>query len=157
MKTTQEIKPKKSVKNRIESVYNDPNTGKFIEGNPGKPVGTKHERDFSEFMDEVCVDIAIANKMEVDEVYKVLYKVGYAKAKEGNYSFYKDWMDRKHGQATVKTENKNLNVNVEVKQDRQKIKSITEEVVKKMLDEERNKNTDPRGDGDSQPIHLDKE
>ena len=37
--------------------------------------------------------------MSVEDVKKVIYKVGYAKAKEGNYSFYKDILDRIHGKA----------------------------------------------------------
>ncbi len=85
-------------KNR-KNTYTDEKTGKFKEGNPGKPLGAKKEKSFIEFYDAICEDIAKQNNMTVEAVKEVIYKVGYAKAKEGNYAFYKDILDRIHGQA----------------------------------------------------------
>jgi len=74
--------------------------GQFVkgeyEGGPGKPVGTK---SFSTLMDEAVKEIAKMNKISVGEVWQVLIKRGYSEAKDGNYMFYKDLLDRYYGKA----------------------------------------------------------
>lgn len=67
-------------------------------GNPkGKPKGTKC---FSTLMDEAVKEIAKLNKITTGEVWQVLLKRGYSEAKDGNYPFYKDILDRYYGKAT---------------------------------------------------------
>jgi hypothetical protein len=85
-------------------LYQSKPGGDFKPGNPGRPAGSlnKKEKTFVEYFDEICDEIAIQNKLSVDAVKKIIYKVGYSKAKEGNYQFYKDILDRIHGQATQK-------------------------------------------------------
>ena len=62
----------------------------------GKPLGTKNfETDFDEAVDEIAKE----NNMTRSEARKVLLKVAFKQAKDGNYSFYKDIHDRIYGQA----------------------------------------------------------
>lgn len=84
------------------------NSGEIVERNPdgtfrdghkklgGKELGT---RDFATDFDEAVTDIAKENKMTKSEVRKLLLKVAYKNAKDGNYSFYKDIHDRLYGTA----------------------------------------------------------
>jgi len=66
-------------------------------GNPkGKPVGTK---SFSTLMDTAVKEIAKVNKITEGEVWQVLIKRGYSEAKDGNYLFFKDLLDRYYGKA----------------------------------------------------------
>ena len=76
---------------------NDPNINK-----KGRPVGCLKEKTFIEYFNEICSEIADKNGMSQEDVYKIIYKVGYTKAKQGNYSFYKDIMDRMHGRPEEK-------------------------------------------------------
>lgn len=77
----------------------DPITGQFLPGNkasPGKPKGTNNfETDF----DEAVLELAKENGMTRSEARKLLLKVAFNNAKEGNYSFYKDIHDRIYGKA----------------------------------------------------------
>lgn len=81
----------------------------------GRPVGS---RDFATDFDEAVEEIARDNKMTKSEARKLLLKVAYKNAKDGNYSFYKDIHDRIYGQATQHQEIKgeiNMSVEAEVK------------------------------------------
>ena len=61
----------------------------------GRPKGTKNfETDF----DEAVEEIAKENNMTRSEARKLLLKVAFKQAKDGNYSFYKDIHDRIYGQ-----------------------------------------------------------
>lgn len=90
-------------KSIVEKTYTDPETGKFAKGNPGggRPVGS---RDFATDFDEAVDEIAKDNGMTRSEARKLLLKVAYKNAKEGNYSFYKDIHDRLYGTAINKNE-----------------------------------------------------
>lgn len=67
----------------------------------GRPKGS---RDFATDFDEAVEEIAKENNMTKSEVRKLLFKVAYKEAKNGNYSFYKDIHDRVYGTATNKTD-----------------------------------------------------
>ena len=67
----------------------------------GRPKGS---RDFATDFDEAVDEIAKDNGMTRSEARKLLFKVAYKNAKDGNYSFYKDIHDRLYGTATNKTD-----------------------------------------------------
>ena len=72
----------------------------------GRPAGTRNfETDFDEAVDEIAKE----NGMTRSEARKLLLKVAFKNAKEGNYSFYKDIHDRIYG-----TAQNNLNVSGEL-------------------------------------------
>lgn len=77
----------------------DPVTGQFLPGNKlgGKTVG---QRDFATDFDEAVDEIAKDNGITRSEARKILFKVAYKNAKDGNFSFYKDIHDRIYGTAT---------------------------------------------------------
>lgn len=67
----------------------------------GRPKGSNNfETDF----DEAVEEIAKENGMTRSEARKLLLKVAFKNAKEGNYSFYKDIHDRIYGTAVNKGE-----------------------------------------------------
>ncbi len=67
----------------------------------GKPKGTNNfETDF----DEAVEEIAKENGMTRSEARKLLLKVAFKQAKDGNYSFYKDIHDRIYGHAKQSTD-----------------------------------------------------
>ena len=73
----------------------------FVKDDPrinrdGRPEGTKN---FSTLMDEAVDEIAKANNINKSEVWQILIKRGYSEAKDGNYPFYKDLLDRYFGKA----------------------------------------------------------
>lgn len=67
----------------------------------GRPKGS---RNFETDFDEAVEEIAKENGMTRSEARKLLLKVAFKNAKEGNYSFYKDIHDRIYGQAQQKTD-----------------------------------------------------
>lgn len=103
------------------------NSGEVVERNPdgtfknghkklgGKELGTNN---FATDFDEAVAEIAKDNNMTKSEARKLLLKVAYKNAKDGNYSFYKDIHDRIYG-----TAQNNVNLSGEVKT---KIVSIDE-------------------------------
>jgi len=72
----------------------------------GRPLGS---RDFATDFDEAVEEIAKENNMTRSQARKLLLKVAYKNAKDGNYSFYKDIHDRIYG-----TAQNNLNVSGEL-------------------------------------------
>lgn len=107
-----EQKPQSSIEavKTVENRYNDPKTGKFIPGNPGRPLGT---RNFETTWNEAIKDIAELNNITPQEAEKVLIKKAWSEAKSGKYPFYKDILDRLYGSAPIKhefDEDKPLNV-----------------------------------------------
>ena len=71
----------------------------FIKGDPninreGKPVGT---RSFTSDFDSVIEEIAKANNITNSEARKILIKKAYNEAKDGNFQYYKDLVERVYG------------------------------------------------------------
>ena len=79
--------------------------GKFIPGHsapgPGRPQGSL---DFKTKFYKVIDKLAEQNNITAEEVEEQLLLVGYKKAKDGDYSFYRDLMDRIHGKPIQKNE-----------------------------------------------------
>ncbi len=75
---------------------------KGVSGNPaGKPKGTE---SFATKWYRMVEKIADSNHITPDQVEEELLKVGYKRAKDGDYSFYRDVMDRIHGKPEQKTD-----------------------------------------------------
>ena len=98
MKNIQEKKQENLTNDNVEKSYTDPVTGKFVKGNPGggRPPGT---RNFATDFDEVVEEIAKANNITASEARKILLRAAYSEAKNKNFPFYKDIMDRYYGKA----------------------------------------------------------
>lgn len=99
MKTMeQETKQSKSPENTGEIQVKRDKKGRFIKGESGnlkgKPIGAK---SFSTLMDDLVEKIAKENNLSSLEVWQVLIKRGYSEAKNGNYLFYRDILDRYYG------------------------------------------------------------
>ena len=100
MNNTQEQQPQNSEEpvNNGEEIVQRNEKGQLLPGsvlNPeGKPPGT---RNFSTDFDEVVEEIAKLNKITKSEARKVLLKVAYMNAKDGNFNFWKDIHDRIYG------------------------------------------------------------
>lgn len=78
--------------------------GQIIQGtaNPnGRPKGTKNfETDFLEAVGK----IAEANNITRAEAMEILLRKAYSEAKNGQFNFYKDIMDRLYGKVVEKTD-----------------------------------------------------
>jgi len=83
--------------------WTDPVTGKFAKGNPGggRPSGSL---DFRTKWYNLIDKLAKQNNVDPLEVEQQLLLVGYRKAKEGDYSFYRDIMDRVYGKPVQHSE-----------------------------------------------------
>lgn len=60
----------------------------------GRPTGAEN---FATKWYRMVEKIADSNNITPDQVEEELLKVGYKRAKDGDYSFYRDAMDRIHG------------------------------------------------------------
>lgn len=98
-----EENPKDPVNNGKKMVERNPD-GTIKSGvlNPnGKPKGTE---SFATKFYKVIDKLAKQNDLTPDEIEEQLILVGYKKAKEGDYSFYKDLHDRVHGKPLQQTD-----------------------------------------------------
>lgn len=78
--------------------------GRLVKGTapgPGRPKGSEN---FATKWSKMVDRIASQNNMTADEIDEQLLLVGYKKAKDGDYSFYRDAMDRIHGKPVQPTE-----------------------------------------------------
>ena len=98
MKNTQEKKQGESTNNNVEKSYTDPVTGKFVVGNPGggRPLGSPN---FKTDFDTAIKEIAELNNITESEAKQVLIKKAWSQAKDGDFPYYKDIMDRYYGKA----------------------------------------------------------
>jgi len=74
--------------------------GKFVEGHTKLGGRTFGSKNFSRDFDEVIEEIALVNKISQSEARKILIKKAYVQAKDGNFPFYKDILDRYYGKPT---------------------------------------------------------
>ena len=66
---------------------------------PGRPKG---QRNYATIYREALVKLATMNNMEPEEMETDILLKGLASARKGDYRFWKDLMDRTHGQASQK-------------------------------------------------------
>jgi hypothetical protein len=75
---------------------------KGVSGNPnGRPLG---QRNYAEIYKDALIKLASMNGMEPDQMETDILLKGLASARKGDYRFWKDLMDRLHGQPIKKTE-----------------------------------------------------
>jgi len=71
-------------------------------GNPnGRPLG---QRNYATIYKEALIKLAKLNDKTPEELENEIISTGLLNARKGNYAFYKDVLDRLHGQATQKTD-----------------------------------------------------
>lgn len=74
--------------------------GKFKPGESGNPLGhPKGQKNYKTLYREALIKIAKSNGKEVGEIELDIVMKGLFRARDGNFQFYKDVMDRIHGQA----------------------------------------------------------
>ena len=66
----------------------------------------KGQRDYATLRELAIIEIGKANGKTPEEIEVMLHQKGVAEALKGDYRFYKDDLDRTHGQAIQKTETK---------------------------------------------------
>lgn len=94
--------------------------GRFVPGHSlakGRPEGS---RNFATIYRAALKKIAEANGKSLDEIEDDLVKVAINRAKDGDFRFYQDLMDRLNGKPVVRTENKNVNADLHKLQDEEK-------------------------------------
>jgi hypothetical protein len=77
----------------------------FEKGESGNPNGRpKGRRNFSTIFYDALENLAKKNNMEPDQLETEIVEKALLSARKGDARFYKDLMDRLHGQATQKTD-----------------------------------------------------
>ena len=75
----------------------------FKPGESGNPDGkAKGQKNYATLRREALIEIGKANGKSPEEIEIMLHSKGIAEALKGNYQFYRDDLDRLHGQATEK-------------------------------------------------------
>ena len=74
--------------------------GEKVKG-AGHPKG---QRNYETIRREAIISIGIANGKTPEEIEEMLVAKGVSEALKGDFRFYKDDLDRTHGQAVQKTE-----------------------------------------------------
>ena len=100
--------------------------GRFIQGHTklgGREIGV---RNFNIDYDEAISEIAEEEGITLSEAKKVLLKKAYEQAKNGNFPFYKDIVDRYYGASEPEQPKEihihNTKINVIITEAREKIK-----------------------------------
>ena len=94
VKTTKKKKPVKTGKK--QEGRND--KGQFVKGVSGNPEGKEPGTvGFKTMFDQTIKEVAKLNKIKETEAFQILFKQAYVQAKQGNFNFFKDIMDRYFG------------------------------------------------------------
>lgn len=86
----------KKDKNRPKTVARPQNKNLKTDAGPGRPKG---QRNYRTLYREALKKIGESQNKTAEEIETILHTSGLAKAMKGDYSFYKDTLDRIHGQA----------------------------------------------------------
>ena len=78
----------------------------------GRPKGTKN---FTTYWEEAIKKIAIEKNLEENEVEVDLVMTAYRLAKRGNYSFFKEIMDRKYGKPLQTIDKTTKSISIELR------------------------------------------
>lgn len=79
--------------------------GKWKKGQSGNPDGRPDgQRNYATIYREALIKLAKAKDLTPEELENELVSSGLINAHKGDYRFYKDVLDRLHGQATSKIE-----------------------------------------------------
>ena len=100
----EEIKQNEDINNNSQILQENRNKivrnakGQLPKGCVLNPLGRKKgNKSFTTLMDETVKQIAKENKISKGEVWRVLITTGYHEAKNGNYPYFKDLLDRYYG------------------------------------------------------------
>ena len=87
----------------VVKTYTNPVTGKFVKGNPGggRKQGSK---PFAVLYREALKKIAEANGTTAEELEYEIHAMAIARARKGDFAFYRDIMDRVHGKPVQPTD-----------------------------------------------------
>jgi len=91
-------------KNREKSVERPQNKNLKKDAGPGRPPGL---RNYATIYREAMEMLAKKNATTVEKLEAEIIANGMIAARKGDYRFYKDNLDRLHGTATIRTDNKN--------------------------------------------------
>lgn len=96
-----EDKTDKTDKKPTAEDYADTPGGPFKKGNPGKPKGATHfHKDFERAVRVIAKEKGKTTK----EIIDMFWTLGFGKAMQGDYSFWKDIADRKYGKPMQPTD-----------------------------------------------------
>lgn len=111
----------------IENLNNGrDNKGKFKEGHSGfKQRGTG---DFSKDFGRFIKKMAKKEGMTVSQTREMLFKVAWAEAKNGNYNFFRDIMDRYYGKALQTVDVKDDRDKEELREQREELNNLINDV-----------------------------
>ena len=70
----------------------------------GRPKG---QRNYKTIYREALIKLGSLNNKSPEDLEVELISSGFTQARKGNYQFYKDMLDRLHGQAVARTEQTN--------------------------------------------------
>ena len=112
-----------------EKADRDPKTGRFLPNNNANPEGRPEGKlSWETEMNNAIERLAKENNTTPEEIKLRIYLAGYKGAKEGQYQFYKDFMDRKHGEAK---KNLDIGVNEDLKILLSQVNSIFDDSIRK--------------------------
>lgn len=101
---TRELLPQQNTSGKLEpNVQRDPATGRLLPGsalNPsGRPPGAEN---FKTVFEKALKQVAALNKKDPEHLYIEIISKGIQRARNGDFRFFKDLMDRIHGKAAEK-------------------------------------------------------
>lgn len=118
----------KSKSNKIKNLGAKAEEWKWKKGETGNPNGRPNgQRNYATLYREALIKLATINGKEPEELEVEMLSNAIARARSGDYKFYKDVIDRIFGTAIIKTE-----LTVEVDQEsKEKSKKAVSEYLKK--------------------------
>lgn len=98
METNEEkINKNPDIEEKIEEIPDRNSDGTFAKGREKTGGVEKGYRSFEKDFDEVVEEIAKANNITPNDARKILLRKAYSEAKNGQFNYHKDIMDRVYG------------------------------------------------------------